>query len=315
MPLSYILRRVSAEAGISNPTLNTEQKAALLDIINQAAEEVYENKDLPVSLLETYLKADSNKELALPSYIGELRAVRSTLWNDSWKLQDIRPRYQSRDWEDMWNSWRLKYYSPVQLEITNSAPVTIIYPVIDTALNITIIGETTQSNRTIETKSITATSLVSTNSFLSFTRIAKSKVTDYNVTIKNADAVELAVIYADQLESRYAIVDVSQYPDLTCCSDGTYIVEVLYKPRLARLEKDEDSFPVDGMDNLIIAKSKQILAENEEGAETRALMVDQKIKDTIKRKTEHKLGTFQKKMKFGRNPLLNQFNRSLYYED
>lgn len=314
MSLKYIFDRVASESGITSPNLNEEQKARLLDVINQAAEEVYEDKDLPLSLLEVFLKANSNKQLALPSFIGETRAIRSTQYNDTWKLLDIRPRYHAKDWPNEWKNWRLIRYSPVKIEITNSAPGTIIYPVIDTNLNITIVGETTQSNRFVDKISMTATSKVWTSTFLSITRIAKNKVTDYNVTIKDADGNEMAVIYADQEEARYQIVDVSKCPDLSCCPDGTYIMEVLYKPRLQRMENDDDSFPVDGFDNIIVAKAKQLIYEELEGQEEKAILADRKVNRLINRKVEHKVGTTQKFIKFGRNKKLGLFRKYSNYD-
>ena len=313
MSLRYIFRRVASEMGMPSPELNPEQKARLLDIINQAAEEVYEHKDLPISLKEIYLKATNNKELALPAFIGELRAVRSTQWNDSWTLQDLRPRYHARDWPNSWKNWRIKEYSPIKVELVNVTPGTIEYPTIDNKLAITLVGETDNSNRAVETVYIDNHVKQWTNSFLSFKRISKNKITPYDVILKDNEGNEIATIYADMLESRYVIVDISQYPSLSCCSDGTFPMEVLYKPRLNRLENDEDSFPVDGFDDVIVIKSIQLLTEGQEGKEQRAILMQAKSDKIIRQKVENKISTIQKKIKFGRNSLLGLFNRR-YYE-
>lgn len=309
MSLGYIFTKVAATAGVQ-PDSNPEQKARLLDIINQAATEVYETKDLPISLKELYLRANSNKELALPSFIGELRAIRSTLRDDAWELHDIRPRYQAQDWNNEWKNWRIKGYSPYQTEITNSAPGVITYPEIDTELKVSIVGETANSNRAIDVITMDATSKNWIKTFTEFTAIRKNKITDFNVTLTDADGNELAVIFADQLESRYIIVDISKYPNLKRCSDGNYIMEVLYKPRLPRLEKDEDSFPVDGFDDVIVLKTKQLIAEDLPGQEQRAVLMHEKAKEQISKKTIDKTGTLQTRMRFTRNKLFGQFNRN-----
>lgn len=309
MSFKYIFTRVASETGVTNPEANPAQKARLVDIINQAATEVYETKDLPVVLKELYLRANSNKELALPPFVGKLRAIRSTCRNDAWELHDIRPRYQAEDWKNEWKNWRIKGYSPFQTEITNSAPGTITYPEADDDLIITLVGETTNSNRTVEKITIDETSKTWTNSFIDLIAIRKNKVTDFNVTITDADGNEMATIYADQLESRYVIVDVSLYPDLHCCSDGSYIMEVLYKPKLPRMERDDDSFPVDGYDDVIVLKSKQLIAEDLPGQEQRATLMHVKASEQISKKTEDMTGTINKRINFKRNGLLGLFDR------
>src|SRR6266550_519737 len=306
MSLGYIIRRVCSETGITSPGENPEHKARVHDIINQAAIEVYENKDLPISLKELYLRANSNKEISLPSSIGELRAIRqSEDYRRDWKLFDIRPRYQNEAWNNLWRNWRIKGYSAFQTEITNAAPGLITYPVADISLTVTLTGETSNSNRWTENVIINSTSNSWLASFIDFTSIKKNKVTDYNVTLLDADSNELATIYADQKESRYIIVDVSLYPNLSSCSDGTYVMEVLYKPRLPRLERDDDEFPVDGFDDVIVLKAKQLIAEDQPGNEQRAILAYNKVNEQIKRKTEDKLSTTQKRMKVGRSGLLN----------
>ena len=316
MSLAYILRRVCSETGITDPESNPEQKARILDIINVAAIEVYENRDLPISLKELYLRANSNKEIALPSFVGELRAIRqSDDYQRDWKLFDIRPRYQNEAWNNLWRNWRIKGYSAYQNEIVNAAPGLITCPVADSTIIITLAGETTISNRAVETVTLSSVSQPWTKSFLDIKSIKKNKVTDYNITLLDADNNELATIFADQLESRYIIVDISQYPNLSCCLDGTYIMEVLYKPRLSRLERDDDSFPVDGFDDVIVLKTKQLIAEAQPGNEQRAILAHQKVEEQIRKKTEDKIGTLQKRIKFTRNGLLNLVSRYTRYKD
>ncbi len=316
MSLGYILRRVASDTGITNPDENTEQKALLLDLINEAAEEVYESKDLPISLKELYLRANSNKEIALPPFVGELRGIRqSDDYRLDWKLHDIRPRYQNEAWNNLWYNWRIKGYSPYQTEIENAAPGLIIVPIADSTIKVTLTGETSNSNRAVETVILSSVSIPWTKSFLDFNSIKKNKVTDYNITLLDGDGNELAVIYADQKESRYIIVDISLYPNLSSCSDGSYIMEVLYKPRLPRLERDDDEFPVDGFDSIIILKAKQLIAEDRPGSEQRALMAYTKVQEKIKKKTEDKTGTLQKKVKFSRNGLLNTVCRHSNWSD
>lgn len=304
MPLSYILRRLYAETG-----LGTESRTYLIDRINEAARQLYNKSDLPISLKECNIRANSNAELALPPFIGELRAIRSTDWNDQWELFDLRPRYNSREWPNVWKNWRIKEYSPIKLEIENAAPVTATVPTLDATLEIYISGETVDSNNARETLVMNSVEEVGTKSFTSIKSIQKNKITDENVTILDADENELAIIYADQLDARYVIVDVSAYPDLEHCPDGTYTMEVLYKPRMPILYNDQDVFPVDGMDDIIVLKTLQLLEEAKPGNEQRALLMHEKAKDMVGDIVNDRTGTLSKQIGFKRQPMFGLYKR------
>jgi hypothetical protein len=305
MSLAYIIQQVERKTGMNDSS--AAQRAMLLDVINEAAREIYEKRDLPGCLRECYVRASTNKELALPSFIGELRAVRSTLWNDTWKIQDMRPRYHARDWPNQWKMWRVKGNSPIHTELTNTAPGTITIPTADSSLTVTIMGETLQSSRVVNTVTMDATEKSWASSFTNIKLITKNKVNTENITILDADDAEMSVIYADQKEARYTIIDVSTYPDWQNCPEN--VMEVLYKERLPRMENDYDIFPVDGFDDAIVIKSLQLLTEGQEGKEDRALLMQAKADEIVKRKTEDKTGTFNNKMSFKEQKKFGIFRR------
>ena len=289
---------------------DTAQRAMILDIINEAAQEIYESKDLPGCLRECYVLSNSDQELALPSFIGELRAVRRAIWNGAWNITDMRPRYHARDWVNTWKNWRDKGVSAIQTELTNAAPLTVTIPTADSTVVVTVTGETVDSNRAVDTIIMSSASVTGTKSFTSIKSITKNKVTDYNLTISDADGTELATLYADQKETRYKIVDISQYPDIQTCPDN--VMEVLYKERLNRLENDADEFPVNGFDDVIIIKALQLLLEGQEGKEDRALLAHQKAEMRLNKKIEDKTGTLQKKLGFKEQKKFGIFRRRYY---
>jgi hypothetical protein len=320
MSLSTIIRRVASEAGINSPDLNTSQRDALIDIINQAAEEVYESKDLPVTLKESYIRVGSDFEVALPAYIGELRAIRPAcetqlLMGESWSLMDMRPKYTKAPWPIMWNNWVVKGYYPICNEITNAAPGTIQVDSTDLPVDVTLVGETSSSNKFAETVTVSTPSSVWTKSFLDLKRVAKSALTNCNVVILAPDGTILSIIYADQLEARFVVIDVAKYPNIGCCAcdDGTYAMEVLYKPRLGRMVNDEDFFPVDGYEEIVILKTKQLLMEGEEGKEKRALLMHKKASLLISQKVEDRTGFLNKKISFKPNKKLGIVRRHFGY--
>jgi hypothetical protein len=314
MSLAYIIRRVASDAGITSPDLNSSQRAWLVDIINQAANEYYNSHDIPAVLKECFVRATADAELVLPPFIGELRAIRGACCSDIrlWTLTQMRPKYHKDRWQSYWDNFEEKGDSVIEKEITNTAPGTIVYPIIDTDLTITFVGETIDSNRAIENVVMTTATKAWTKNFFEFKRIAKNKVTDYNIIINDSNGNELSIIYADQLEARFRVVDVSKYPTLTgcVCSDGTYAMEILYKPLLTRLEHDEDSFPVQGYDDIIALKTRQLIAELDPEKTDRAILMHKKAELLSKQKESDKNGQIQKRFSFGKNPLLGMFDRT-----
>lgn len=305
MSLDYIIRRVESESGY------TDSREYLVDKVNEACREIYTKRDLPISLQEIFIKANSNAELALPPFVGELRAIRSTQWNDRWDLTDLRPRYNSCEWPHIWKSWRIKCYAPTKVESNNIAPVTLTIAVADSTLQVTIAGETLDSSNEFEVITMDAIEKEGTKNFTTIRSIKKNKINNKNVVVHDADDVEIATIYADQYDARYVVVDVSEYPDLQTCPDGTYTMEVLYKPRLNRLENDHDVFPVDGMDDMIVLKTLELLESGKEGKEQRAILMHQKNEQMIKDFMNDRNGTLSKAIGFKRNPMLGIFKR--YY--
>lgn len=311
MALIDILNEVARKSG--HDLDKAAERANLVDEVNKAAREIYKSKDLPVVLKEVYVRSTANKELALPPFVGELRAIRSGCKDycyDKWVLHTMYPRYTKVEWVNQWKNWRKKGESPVGIEWTETAPGTITYPVVDEELVITIVGETSNSNRATDNITIDAVSKNWTKTFLNITRIAKNKITDYDVVLTDAAGNECAIIYADQLESRYQLVDVSEYPSsgwgCCACDDGTAIMEVLYKPILPYMYLDTDTFPVSGYDDVIILKTKQLLAEDEEGKEQRALLMDAKASRLIDEISGDKQGHIKRKMSFKRNPYFSR---------
>lgn len=295
MALKYIFDAVASKIGI-DPELNPEQASWLKEQINVAANRLYRSKDLPIQLKEVFCKITNEQTTILPGFVGEVRAMRSQQWNDVWTLNDIRPRYHTSDWPNQWNKARLIAEVPIGIEILNAAPITIEYPEIDESIIVTAVGETINSNRGIDNITIAATINTGTKSFTEITALRKNKPTTYNVTVKDSSGATISHIYADQTEARYLVMDVSKYPTIRDCSDGTFVMEVLYKPTLPKLINDEDAFPLIGYDDVLIKMTLQVIAEDEEGKEQRAILMDQHAKELREDIIQDKTGTTEKPM-------------------
>src|SRR5437763_16721918 len=116
MSLKYIIDEISSQIGLNSLELNPTQRTWLLRKINKASEEVYESDDLPGCLREAYILVTPNSELALPEFIGRLRAVREANWKSPLSLIDLAPRYHAQAWKTEWNHFVYKGTSAIKFD-------------------------------------------------------------------------------------------------------------------------------------------------------------------------------------------------------
>lgn len=315
MSLKDIKTLVKAYSGITSPDVN--QDLLLIADINRAAQQIWFSRDLPVSLKEVTVKATSDLRISLPSFVKSIRAIRSCLWDDLWTLHDLRPRYNSLDWPNKWNKGRVIGEFPTANDLSGAPGTINIASVTETGLTVTIIGSTSTSNRVTDTISIPISAVIQsiswTKTFTEIQFIRKNQVTENDVILKSSDDTEISIIYADQKEARYIVIDVSCYPTIQTCPDGTFSFEVLYKPACPLLIEDEDSFPLVDYDEDIAMKTIQLQLEGQEGKETLALLKDKRIDRNIKEKTFDKTGTIQHKMCFKKNRVMDMFDWRLRF--
>lgn len=303
MGLNYILRRVAAEQGLAirDLTSNGPSRNRAVDLINIAAEEVWESTDLPGCLMELIINVTADSEVAIPSFIGELRAMREKSLMHKFTLNDMRPRYQQEPWKQLWRNWRHKGESATQLEITNSAPPILIIPTPDDT-EITIRGATANANDVEDTIVMNAVEVQATQPFTRIDSISKDSRNEFDIQVMDVNSNLLAVLYNNELESRYIIVDVSQYPFGGEGASGERIMELLYKKPFYRMELDSDRFPIPGWDNIIVDKTLQYYNEGQEGKEQRALLYAAKVTKKSAEKVKHKEGGQEHEMQFAENP-------------
>ena len=310
MSLQYILNRVSRSQNID--LTDEGQRSWLVDIINEAADEVYSEKDLPLVLKECTVRVLNDYRIALPAFVGVVRAIRSTKYNDLWTLKDVRARFNSVDWPERWNKGRIIGESPIAVDPTSTSPGTLEIHEADSDCTVTLVGSTINSNRESDTVTMDDTEKDWSLSFQEIKAIRKNIVTDHDIVIKDADGNEISILYADQKEARYILMDISEFPGFVDCADGSFMMEVLFKPRLPRMERDEDSFPLQGYDDIIILRTKQLLAEEEEGKESRALLMNEKSKQKLRHKIDDQVGTTEKRIFYKRRPMQGYFRRHMF---
>lgn len=282
MGVQYILKQVGNKMGL-NPAV-ADQRSVMLRFVNEAVRELYEQSDMVGSLTEQCFKVNGDQTIALPSYVGKLRAVREVNSQIPWSINQMRPRYNVSNWPDMWRNFRLKNLQTLERAITNEGPVTIVCDAIEsTPAVVTIAGSTLAAERIVETVTMDETEKTTTNAFTNITLFRKNVQTSCNYGMLDMDRNVLSVIANNRLQATYQIVDISQLPWLNQNQGPQdHFVEILYKEVLPYLQDDGDEFPAIGFDDVIVNKCLQLWCE-EEGKGEEAALYDAKATRTLAR--------------------------------
>jgi len=285
MPVSYILRQAGNKMGL-DPS-NNDQREVLLRFLNEAAYEVYTQADVAGTLMEQVFQVNGDQTISLPSYVGQLRAIRELNSYIPWHVNQMRPRYNIANWKDMWRNWRIKGQQALKQAITNEAPVIIHVPAVESPnIVVTIKGTTATADSITETLTISAEHVTTQFSYIDIQLLVKDRINNYNVSVLDADGREVSTIPNNMLEASYLIIDVSTLPWLSYPSGNSdHYVEILYKKALPWFYNDGDEFPAKGYDNIIVNKIMQLWAE-EKGELDKAMAYDAKATRSMARRHE-----------------------------
>lgn len=315
MSVEYILDRVGKKLGI-NPNDN-HQRSIMLDYLNEAAQELYEESDMVGSLTEDSFYVQGDKTIALPSNVSSIRAMREKESQYPWVLTNLTERYSRNNVEQDDRTWRVRGYEPFKVTPTSYSGIKATATQAMPEITLTVVGTRSDASRFVEEVEMDSTSNTFSTTFTSIESVIKSDVCTYDISIKQSDDTVLAVIPNNEKESRYLICDVSEYPwESTATQDDEHTLEVLYKKKLPYLSKDSDEFPADGYDNILINKVMQLFLE-EQGKMEEARIYDQKASRSLgRRNADLERGQLQK-VKFDKHPhdklsvsLLNKYTKS-----
>lgn len=285
-----------------NPS-DASERAVMIDYLQEAADELYSQSDMPGSLLEQCFKINGDQTVAMPSYVGEIRAMREYNSHIPWNINQMRPRYNVSNWPDMWRNYRLKNRQALMRSIVNEGPVTVTCDSVETTpVTVTITGSTLVASSITEVITVDATSKQSVNNFIDIKAVIKSAITACDYVINDADGNVLTVIPNNELAAEYQIIDVSQLPWLNQNqSSQDHYVEVLYKQKLGYLQNDGDEFPAKGYDYILVMKMLQLWCEDQ-GKTDQAVSWDAKATRTLARKKEDQNKATQDKVAFVPHP-------------
>jgi hypothetical protein len=281
--LKDIIRRISVKHGIY-PN-DAASRSFLVFEINDAAERLYRQCTLVNSMDEVVLNVSTADNLVtLPAFVGKVRSVRHATTRDKITLLDTPERYHESG-RTSTDEITFKMARPRALaaSITNATKLTLEFPIaLASPVDVTISGSTANSSSVTEVVSITQVA-ETVNTFETVTSITKSATTDYDLTIKDANSNELAVVPNTALNSVYNTIMVFEPDTVVPADQDYYAVEVLYKKAYTPMVNDNDSFICgDLYDEAIYweyAKTHYANAKDPDGMKTSTVMVNQLITD------------------------------------
>lgn len=284
MSVQYILKLVGAKTGMS--VLQANQRNTMLRWLNEASDELYNQADPPGSLWEQVFRVNGDQSITMPWYIGSVRGVREKDSQIAWSISQMRPRYNTFNWPDMWRNIRLKNTQCLQRTVSNKSQAVITVNAIETPpIVVTLVGPTEESSSMSESIVMTSTIMQSTNSFVDYTAITKDRFSLYDVTISDVDGNQLSLIPNNRKEAMFQILDISSCPWLAqAFSTLDHYVEILYKKANYLLQNDSDEWVFgSNYDNILVNKCLQLWAEEQEKQDV-ATAYDNKATRSLARK-------------------------------
>jgi hypothetical protein len=308
MSVEYILDRFGKKVGML-PS-DTSQRALLLDYLNEAAQELYEQSDMPGSLEEAEFYVQGDKTVAMPADVYAIRFVREKSGrNEEWETESLSARYRENNWETNHAKFRIKGYSPLKVSlptsITDAANSTnklvvraygitttdddyevVVKTPYSEALLVSVAGPAVADATASTNVTLAPSNNVTVKDIISFARTNKPTATVGVVQL--IDYADNNIVYAEipsnRMESRYLIVDVSEFPfSSSAAEDDSHTLQVLYKKTLTRLQNDTDEFPAPGYDNILVSKCMELFLE-EQGKLEEAILHDRKATRSLARR-------------------------------
>lgn len=301
MALKYVLNQAGLKMGLQ-PS-DATQRTVLLRFANEAMSELYDQADMDGVLMEQLFRVNGDQSIALPMSVGPIRAMREYSTHVPWHMYDMRPRYNQFNWKDRWRSWRLKGVGALNNAVVNQAPNIIVVHDVETPnIIITLGGPTSYAQFASETITVTQTQTPCAIAFLDIVSFKKDRVNNFDVHLMDTDGNELSLLHNNALEARYRVVDVSLYPwSNTDTGPTDHYMEILFKKALPWMQNDDDEFPAQGYDNIIVNKMLQLWAEESEKGDL-AVAFDAKATRSLARKHEDQHRGAEKVVALSENP-------------
>ena len=240
--LINVLTRFAADTGI-----HPDQKRNLiLQKLNTAAKEMYDLLDCNKIHREVTVLVPRDKVVSLPSFIGELRGMRTSITERPFDISSMMsPRYISDLLHYRFRNWRDLGDSPIHTLPSSIGNLTIEPLGVEiTPVTVKISGQTNNAARVEESIVVDDVTQETTNLFgpslFAITCMAQPR--QYNILVKDEAGNELATLYNTDNSSRYKVIDVSQFSWPADTAAEETLIDVCYKVKYTQLVNDTDSF-------------------------------------------------------------------------
>lgn len=319
MPLSKILLDIATESGIA--LSNDNERAWIIDKVNDVAKELYELQDIEGCLREISVNIDTDvqsvSQVSLPYYVYQLRGLRfSQILGGKVPYEDMRPRYSlGRGWGA--NTFSLPFRMtrqdyPLKRDISNASVLTFSVEEAQTAaIDIYIVGRTTLATRVQEKVTIAIGDLTvdTVGNFIEVESISKTAPNDCDIAITDVEGNELATIANSEISPRYMILELRDGNVLGANSSfisyaGLTSVDVLYKTRFVPFRNLQDEFPCGSKcDRAIFYQFMAYYEAQKQGNEGRAGYYQSKARELLRNINKDTEEGKNLEMQFGRNGL------------
>lgn len=308
-----VITRLSADTGFDL----TQQRASLVQIANRAAKEMHKELECNKMYREVTLVVPPDKVVSIPSFVGELRGMRMHTNELPFNMHSIAmPRYVNTTLEHKFKNWRDLGESAVHTLPSTVGPLSFTYANAVTApVTVVISGQTNKANKAEESLLLNVTPKATTNLFgPHIDSIACFAKRDADIVIKDAAGIEIAVLYNNFSKTRYKLVDVSQVFWTLDTTDGSSLIDVLYKVPATELLRDSDSFYAgDDYDEAWYNMSMWVYLQPLENRLQEAALFKQAATAFITAAKESGEQGIMKRLAFGRNKYFGIFRKYRYF--
>lgn len=308
--LGTVLLRVARDTGMDA----VQQRDKLLDVLNRSAAEMYQEINCNRIRREISVLVTKDLRIALPSMVGDLLGVRVHTADRPFDVEPMSPRYVSDTHGYRYHNWRDLGISPFHTTPTDVNVLTLETPILEDAV-VTITGRTNVAAREVEEITVDESPKDTTKLWYpNIQSIVSLSNRNCDITIKDSEGIEVAVLYNNENQTRYKLVDVSQYFSGPDSVDGQTLVDVLYKEPLYYLTLDSDQFPAgDIYDNCWYYKAMSLFYRPLANKAKEANDMRTLYQTTIRTVRDGSEGGIIKKILFGRNKYYD--NTEPYYPE
>lgn len=246
MSLQDILVDIATEIGSTNGDADRNVR---ISKINKAAREIHRSTDLEEAMDEIILDLNNENasQIAMPSYVFQVRGARYVDGRTVISLEDMRNRYNfnfSGENEVWYFQFRERRRSPLSRDISNQSVIRVEIPIANgEAWSITLTGRTDNSYRVSETLEFSADDLSKTGTldFIELESAVRSQVIQYDTSLYDVEDNLLGIIPNSQTQTSYKIYQIADTENFTQPANASGI-EVRFKYEFQPFKNLDDCF-------------------------------------------------------------------------